>query len=109
MPHRNPQLVILGNPLGKSPEQAYERFHWGGHDAVLEVPRPDGVSADALVLIGEVQEIVYTTIDASERTKVAKLWTHKFEVPALLCTTAAGDVLIVLGGNLHVTPRGIEG
>jgi len=109
MPCRNPQLVILGNPLGKDAQQAYERFHWGDAQSVIDAPRPEGISADALVLIGYVKEIVYTTVGDSERTKIAKLWTHKFDVPAMLCTTPKGDVLIVMGGNLHVTPRGIEG
>lgn len=110
--NRNPQLVILGNPLGQlgqTPEEAYSRFHWTDPESVLEVPRPEGVSAPALILVGHVQEIIYSTIDQSERSKISKLWSHTFKDPPLLCTTPNGDVLVILGGNLMVTPRGIEG
>lgn len=105
----NPQLVILGNPLGADVAEAYERLHWTEPESVIEVEAPDGISAPALILIGKVHEIKYSTGADSERTKISDLWSHEFDEPALLCTTPDGDVLIVLGGKLQVTPRGIEG
>lgn len=108
-PGANPQLIILGNPLGADVAEAYERLHWTEPAAVLEVDAPAGISADALILIGKVHEIKYSTGSDSERTKISDLWSHEFEDPALLCTTPDGDVVIILGGKLRVTPRGIEG
>lgn len=109
-PAENPQLVILGaNPLGKEAEEAYERLHWTPPKAVIEAERPKGVDAEALILVGYIHEVRYTTTEDSQRTKISDLWKHTFKEPPMLCTTPDGDVLIVLGGGLKVTPRGIEG
>lgn len=114
----NPSLLLLGNPakhvsakqpLGPNGKEAYESFHWSGPAEVLEVDMPDGIDAKELVLIGYVDCIQYTTRPDSERSKIGKAWEHRFKDKPMLLTTPQGDVVIVIGDSLSVTPRGIEG
>lgn len=80
-----------------------------GH-SVAAPRRPAGVSRRyTLRHLGEMVEIFYTTAKDSARTKVAKKWRHPFGKGPSLFTTSARDVLIIFGGGLRVTARGIEG
>jgi hypothetical protein len=112
--HKNPELLILTNPtfLGRCYNKicrAFGRFHWRGPAKVTEVKVPKGVDARYLVKLGNAEELKYETGDDSERTKISRAWTHQFTKKPHICTTEKGDVLIIFGGNLHVTARGIEG
>jgi hypothetical protein len=111
-PRENPELLLLTNPPPEDVERAlraYERFHWNPPAEVHEVELPEGINAPSLIRIGEVDEIRYSTGKDSQRSKIAKAWSHIFKVHPHLCTTPKGDVLIIFGGKLSVTPRGIEG
>jgi len=105
----NPELLVLTNPLAKAALKAFERFHWREPVEAVRIKTPKGVNAKHLVKIGEVDEIRYTTDDYSERSKISDRWKHKFKDKPSLCTTPDGDVLIIFGGKLEVTPRGVEG
>lgn len=105
----NPELLLLTNPLGKRARRAYERFHWRGPARTSRVSVPKGINAKHLVRIGSLDEVSYSTSADSERSKISRRWVHGFRNRPHLCTTPEGDVLIIFGGGLKVTPRGIEG
>ena len=113
---KNPELLILVNPLKgvldkmkMAAIKAYQRFHWRKPAKVDEVKLPDGINAKYLIKLGDVDEIMYCTDGDSERTKISDLWKHSFNKKPVVCTTPKGDVLIIMGAKLKVTPRGIEG
>ena len=106
---KNPELLVLLNPLAKTALQAFERFHWRQPAEAVDVKVPNGVSAKHLVRLGDLDEVRYSTDGHSERSKISKRWSHKFTDKPHLCTTPEGDVLIIFGGGLKVTPRGVEG
>lgn len=109
---KNPELLILTNPVNAKVHnaiKAFQRFHWTSPSEIIEIELPEGINAKYLIKIGNVERIDYDTENYSERSKISKRWYHQFKDKPYLCTTPKGDVLIIFGGGLRVTPRGIEG
>ena len=81
----------------------YENFT--GHEAE-EIARLDKpVIPDVLMVIGELEGIMYSTVRDGEREK----YMHQFKVSSrpLLCASPDGTQLFMLGGAYDFTERGI--
>ena len=97
-----------GVPLSKRAKaeqgaRLYEDFT--GHDADEIETRERPEFPDMLVVIGEVEGIIYNTV----RDGVHERYIHKFKAKSrpTFCVTPEGRQLVLLDGNYDFTERGI--
>ncbi|MBN1997074.1 hypothetical protein JW935_05945 [candidate division KSB1 bacterium] len=80
----------------------FEKFHKGIKGkkkyGVLNLPK-------ALVHLGYVDSIVYT----AEKGKSVDTYEHEFDTPPALYCDENGNSLMIIGDDIKITSRGIEG
>ena len=81
----------------------YKRFT--GHDALDEVTIDKPVLPDVMLVVGDIDGIMYTTV----RDGVEEKYVHQFKKKCrpLFCVSHDGKVLYMLGGSYDFTERGI--
>ena len=81
----------------------YEDFTGHSAEIVAKVKKP--VYPDAVLLIGECDGILYTTVRDGKK----EAYIHKFKVSSrpLFCVSPDGKTLYLLGGAFSFTERGI--
>lgn len=84
-------------------QSLYKDFSGHDGDEVENVEKP--VIPDALMVIGELEGVIYSTVRDDEHER----YIHKFRAQSrpLLCVSPDGDQLFIIGGNYEFTDRGI--
>jgi len=101
---RKLKSVNPSEPSVEDAARASTEFHWGEspkHEDTIELP-----DYSAIYSLGRIHEVTYETSKAGE----SALWVHKFDKPRPHITaTPSGKLGPIIGGDAHVTERGIEG
>ena len=81
----------------------YKRFT--GHDALDEVSIDKPVLPDVMLVVGDIDGVMYTTV----RDGVEEKYVHQFKKKCrpLFCVSHDGKTLYMLGGSYDFTERGI--
>ncbi len=84
-------------------KQLYTDFSGHEGDEIIHTQKPR--IPDALVVIGELEAVIYSTVRDSEHER----YIHKFRKSSrpLLCVSPEGDQLFVIDGSYQFTDRGI--
>lgn len=93
---------VSGSADVRKAASLYERF--SGHDAEV-IGKVDIPTPKALVAVGELDGVLYTTV----RDGVREKYIHKFAASdkPVLAVSPDGRAIIVLGGRFRFTERGI--
>jgi len=92
---RNPDLLVIGNPVGRGGQaaaEAYKRFHGRAPDRVRNL----GGKGPALVALGDLVEVVYRPTRGARR---GAAYVHKFGAGAVLAATPDGRELVIVPGR----------
>jgi hypothetical protein len=102
----------LSSPVAKAAARAQARLryvatHWGLTPKEFEEATAPDPDAEPLTGLGELIAITYRTHKGHKRG-LAPDWTHKFEKSRPILAYHSGG-LIIVGGDYHVSARGIVG
>lgn len=83
--------------------ELYKDFSGHDGDEIEYTEKP--VIPDAMMVIGELEAVIYSTVRDDEHER----YIHKFRVSSrpLICVSPDGDQLFIVGGRYEFTDRGI--
>lgn len=84
-------------------QSLYKDFSGHDGDEVETIPKPK--IPDALMVIGELEGVIYSTVRDNEHER----YIHKFRAASrpLLCVSPDGEQLFIVKGSYEFTDRGI--